>query len=101
MSPSPRTTTGGTAALACVMHSSSLPSEGRLAGGSAAELRSLAPRTCVTSPPVTIDGFAAAVVREEGAWKCSLLAEELLEDLDAVITALRRLAANGAVFGLL
>jgi putative tRNA adenosine deaminase-associated protein len=50
---------------------------------------------------VTIDGFAAAVVREEGAWKCSLLADELLEDLEAVITALRRLAANGAVFGLL
>jgi putative tRNA adenosine deaminase-associated protein len=50
---------------------------------------------------VTIDGFAAAVVREDGAWKCSLLAEELLEDLDGVITALRRVAATGAVFGLL
>jgi putative tRNA adenosine deaminase-associated protein len=50
---------------------------------------------------VTIDGFAAAVVREDGAWKCSLLAQELLEDLDGVITALRRVAATGAVFGLL
>ncbi len=50
---------------------------------------------------MTIDGFAAAVVREDGAWKCSLLAEELLEDLDGVITALRRVAATGAVFGLL
>ena len=52
-------------------------------------------------PAVTIDGFAAAVVREDGAWKCSLLAQELLEDLDGVITALRRVAATGAVFGLL
>jgi putative tRNA adenosine deaminase-associated protein len=50
--------------------------------------------------PVTIDGFAAAVVREDGAWKCSLLADELLEDLDGLITALRRVAATGAVFGL-
>lgn len=50
--------------------------------------------------PVTIDGFAAAVVREDGAWTCSLLAEELLEDLDGLITALRRVAATGAVFGL-
>ncbi|MET3805729.1 putative tRNA adenosine deaminase-associated protein [Nakamurella sp. UYEF19] len=49
---------------------------------------------------MTIDGFAAAVVREDGAWKCSLLAEELLEDLDGLITALRRVAATGAVFGL-
>src|SRR6476646_10659887 len=51
--------------------------------------------------PVSVEGFAAAVVREDGAWKCSLLAEELLEDLDGVITALRRVAATGAVFGLL
>ena len=49
---------------------------------------------------VTIDGFAAAVVLQDGAWKCSLLDEELLEDLDGVITALRRVAATGAVFGL-
>ena len=50
---------------------------------------------------VTIDGFAAAVVLQDGAWKCSLLDEELLEDLDGVITALRRVAATGAVFGLI
>ena len=50
---------------------------------------------------MTIDGFAAAVVREDGAWKCSLLANELLEDLDGVIAGLRRLAATGAVFGLI
>lgn len=49
---------------------------------------------------MTIDGFAAAVVREDGTWKCSLLAEELLEDLDGLIAALRRVAVTGAVFGL-
>ena len=45
-------------------------------------------------------GFGAAVVREEGAWRCSLLAHELLDDLDGVITALRRVDSSGAVFGL-
>lgn len=48
-----------------------------------------------------VTGFAAAVVREDGKWRCSLLAEEVLEDLDGVITALRRVAASGAVFGML
>ena len=47
------------------------------------------------------EGFAVAVVHEDGTWKCSLLAQELLDDLDGVITALRRVAATGAVFGLL
>ena len=50
---------------------------------------------------VSTEGFAAAVVREDGKWRCSLLAEELLDDLDGVITALRRLATTGAVFGML
>jgi putative tRNA adenosine deaminase-associated protein len=50
---------------------------------------------------VGTEGFAAAVVREDGKWRCSLLAEELLDDLDGVITALRRVATAGAVFGLL
>ena len=50
---------------------------------------------------MTIDGFAAAVVREDGAWKCSLLAPELLDDLDGVITGLRRVATTGPVFGML
>ncbi|WP_328842157.1 tRNA adenosine deaminase-associated protein [Nakamurella leprariae] len=45
------------------------------------------------------DGFAVAVVREDGAWKCSLLAQELLDDLDGLLTALRRVS-TGAVFGL-
>ena len=51
--------------------------------------------------PVSVEGFAAAVVREDGKWRCSLLAEELLEDLDGVITALRQVASAGAVFGML
>src|SRR6478609_10386393 len=51
--------------------------------------------------PVSVEGFAAAVVREDGKWRCSLLAEELLEDLDGVITALRQVASPGAVFGML
>ena len=34
-------------------------------------------------------------------WRCSLLAPELLDDLDGVITALRRVATSGPVFGML
>ncbi len=49
---------------------------------------------------MSIDGFATAVIREDGAWKCSLLAVELLDDLDGIIAALRRLATSGAVFGM-
>jgi putative tRNA adenosine deaminase-associated protein len=51
---------------------------------------------------VSTEGFAVAVAREEGSWRCSLLDEELLDDLDGVITALRRAAAGGAaVFAML
>jgi putative tRNA adenosine deaminase-associated protein len=51
---------------------------------------------------VSTDGFAVAVAREEGSWRCSLLGEELLDDLDGVITALRRVASGGAaVFAVL
>jgi putative tRNA adenosine deaminase-associated protein len=49
---------------------------------------------------VSTDGFAVAVVRAEGKWRCSLLASELLDDLDGLITGLRRVAVEGAVFGL-
>jgi putative tRNA adenosine deaminase-associated protein len=49
---------------------------------------------------VSTDGFAVAVVRAEGKWRCSLLAPELLDDLDGIITGLRRVATEGAVFGL-
>ena len=49
---------------------------------------------------VSTDGFAVAVFRAEGNWRCSLLAAELLDDLDGLITGLRRVATEGAVFGL-
>jgi putative tRNA adenosine deaminase-associated protein len=54
----------------------------------------------VSTPAAHPSGFAAAVVREDAKWRCSLLAEELIDDLDGLITALRRLASTGAVFGL-
>ncbi|MEJ7651142.1 MAG: tRNA adenosine deaminase-associated protein [Nakamurella sp.] len=49
---------------------------------------------------MSTEGFAVAVIREETDWRCSLLAEELVDDLDGVITALRRLSGSGAVFAL-
>ena len=48
----------------------------------------------------TTEGFGVAVTREETSWRCSLLAPELLDDLDGVITALRRVATAGPVFGM-
>lgn len=45
---------------------------------------------------MSTDGFAVAVAREEGSWRCSLLDEELLDDLDGVLTAVRRVGASGA-----
>lgn len=50
---------------------------------------------------MSTEGFACAVVHEDGKWRCSLLAEELLDDLDGVISALRQVSATGAVFALL
>jgi putative tRNA adenosine deaminase-associated protein len=49
---------------------------------------------------MSTDGFAVAVVRAEGRWRCSLLAAELLDDFDGLVNGLRRLAIEGAVFGL-
>lgn len=49
---------------------------------------------------MSTEGFAVAVIREETSWRCSLLAEELVDDLDGVITALRRLSVTGAVFAM-
>lgn len=48
-----------------------------------------------------ITGFAAAVVREDGRWRCSPLDSGALADLDTAITQLRKLRSTGAVFGLL
>ncbi|EHK85848.1 tRNA adenosine deaminase-associated protein [Saccharomonospora azurea] len=49
--------------------------------------------------PVT--GFAVAVVREDGRWRCERLDDAALTELDTTITELRKLRSTGAVFGLL
>lgn len=51
--------------------------------------------------PVRLRGFAVAVVREDGRWRCTQLPSEVLTDLDSAITALRDVRSTGAVFGLL
>lgn len=48
--------------------------------------------------PVT--GFAVAVVREDGRWRCSALDSAVLSNLDTAITELRGLRSTGAVFGM-
>ncbi|OZM73449.1 tRNA adenosine deaminase [Amycolatopsis antarctica] len=48
-----------------------------------------------------ITGFAVAVVREDGRWRCSALDAAALGELDATITELRKLRSTGAVFALL
>lgn len=48
-----------------------------------------------------VGGFAVAVVREDGKWRCSALDGSALNDLDKAITELRRLRSTGAVFGML
>lgn len=48
-----------------------------------------------------VGGFAIAVVREDGRWRCSLMDRAALTELDSAITELRKLRSTGAVFGLL
>ncbi|WP_215548243.1 tRNA adenosine deaminase-associated protein [Amycolatopsis sp. CA-230715] len=48
-----------------------------------------------------VAGFAMAVVREDGRWRCSALDNAALAELDAAITALAKMRSTGAVFGLL
>ncbi|MEU4742502.1 tRNA adenosine deaminase-associated protein [Actinosynnema sp. NPDC023658] len=48
-----------------------------------------------------VNGFAVAVVREDGRWRCSKMDSSALSELDAAITELRQLRSTGAVFGLL
>ncbi|MFW0797073.1 tRNA adenosine deaminase-associated protein [Gordonia sp. CPCC 205515] len=48
-----------------------------------------------------LEGFAVAVVREEGAWKVSALKKTALYDLGDAERQLLALRATGAVFGLL
>lgn len=45
---------------------------------------------------VSTDGFAVVVARENGSWHCTLLADKVLDDLSAVLTALRQAASTGA-----
>ncbi|GAA0509525.1 tRNA adenosine deaminase [Saccharopolyspora subtropica] len=47
-----------------------------------------------------VAGFAVAVVREDGRWRCSMMDKSVLTGLDACITALRELRSTGAVFGM-
>src|SRR5947207_11148066 len=49
----------------------------------------------------SISGFAIAVVREDGKWRCATLPNAALRELDAAITELRKIRSTGAVFGLL
>src|SRR5690606_5107051 len=48
----------------------------------------------------TTSGFAVAATREETRWRCSLLDAEVLDDLDGLVKALRRLPSAGAAFAL-
>lgn len=48
-----------------------------------------------------VNGFAVAVVREDGRWRCSRMDSSALSELDAAITELRQLRSTGAAFGLL
>ena len=48
-----------------------------------------------------MSGFAIAVVREDGKWRCTSLPNAALRELDAAITELRKIRSTGAVFGLL
>ncbi|HEY5853082.1 MAG TPA: tRNA adenosine deaminase-associated protein [Aldersonia sp.] len=48
-----------------------------------------------------LEGFAIAVVREDGKWRCTTLTSAALNDLEAAETELRELRSSGAVFGLL
>lgn len=47
------------------------------------------------------DGFAVAVVREDGKWRCTPMRRNALTSLDSAETELRELRSSGAVFGLL
>ncbi|WP_194816802.1 tRNA adenosine deaminase-associated protein [Nocardia sp. XZ_19_385] len=48
-----------------------------------------------------VEGFAVAVVREEGKWRCSPLSQDALTNLSTAETELKALRSSGAVFGLL
>ncbi len=50
---------------------------------------------------MSIDGFAIAVAHQDGAWRLTELDDAVLDDVDALLTALRRIgAAGGAIFAM-
>ena len=67
--------------------------------------RMAAQRVGNKSPSVSsiedLDGFAVAVTREDGLWKCRALSDAALTSLETAVTELRELRSSGAVFGLL
>ncbi|WP_226436722.1 tRNA adenosine deaminase-associated protein [Rhodococcus yananensis] len=63
-------------------------------------------RSSVTTNPAAssagdLEGFAVAVTREDGRWKCRPLTAGALVSLETAETELRELRSSGAVFGLL
>ncbi|WP_068270381.1 tRNA adenosine deaminase-associated protein [Aldersonia kunmingensis] len=48
-----------------------------------------------------LEGFAVAVVREDGKWRCTPMTQGALTNLEVAETELRELRSSGAVFGLL
>lgn len=48
-----------------------------------------------------VAGFAMAVVREDGKWRCAELDQGALSDLDTALTELRNIRSTGAIFALL
>jgi putative tRNA adenosine deaminase-associated protein len=56
---------------------------------------------CRTVAIVSIDGFAIAVARDGGSWRLTELDDALMDDLDGLLTALRRLSVDGgAIFAM-
>jgi putative tRNA adenosine deaminase-associated protein len=48
-----------------------------------------------------VPGFAVAVIREDGKWRCAAMDSSVLSELDVAITELRKIRSTGAVIGLL
>lgn len=48
-----------------------------------------------------VEGFAVAVVREDGKWRCTTLTDAALANLATAEDELRELRSSGAVFGLI
>src|SRR5262249_8860699 len=51
--------------------------------------------------PEIPEGFAVAVVRENGNWRCAPMRARALSSLGVAETELREIRSSGAVFGLL